>query len=259
MLELVSVTCGYNGRKILDNVSFRVDGGEIVGVIGPNGAGKTTLFRATTKIVKPWHGTILIDGTDSARLSCRRLAQICAAMQQALEIPFPFTVEEFVLMGRFPHLARLQNPGPRDHGIAAQALAATDTLHVSKRPINELSGGERQRVILAQALCQQPRLLLLDEPTAHLDIGHQVDMLNLIRKLSRKNNLAVMAVLHDLNLAGEYCDRLIMLKDGRIHSIGTPAQVLTYQNIEEVYKTLVVVKENPVSHKPHVFPVSSYT
>jgi len=259
MLELISLTCGYDGRKILDDVSFKAGAGEMIGIIGPNGAGKTTLFRAITKIVKPWRGTILIDGGDSRQLSCRKLAQICAAMQQSLEIPFPFTVEEFVLMGRFPHLGQFQNPGPADREIAAQAMAATDTLHVAGRPINELSGGERQRAILAQALCQQPKLLLLDEPTAHLDIGHQVDMLNLIKKLSRKNNLTVMAVLHDLNLAGEYCDRLIMFKDGKIHSIGTPEQVLTYQNIEEVYKTLVVVKENPISHKPHIFPVSNYS
>jgi len=172
-----------------------------------------------------------------------------------LETNFYFTVEEFVLMGRFPHMKRWQNPSRSDTDAVERSLGFCDLSGLKSQPINELSGGERQRAMLAQAIAQDSKLLLLDEPTAHLDIGHQCAILDLIRKLNRENGLTVLSVLHDLNLASEYCDRLIMLNKGSIHLSGNPSEVLNYRSIEEVYKTVVVAKDNPVSGKPHIFVV----
>jgi len=260
VLQLRSVSCGYPGKKVLQDISFEVPEGDFLGIIGPNGAGKTTLFRAITRILKPWQGTIQFEGKDIFSISRFVLAQQVATMLQMLAMPFSFTVEDFVLMGRYPHLGRLKNPGETDLAIVRESLELTDTLSLRERTLNELSGGERQRVILAQALAQRPKLLLLDEPTAHLDIGHQIQILDLVRKLNRQKRLTIITVLHDLNLAAEYCDHLLLLNEGSIHTHGKPQDVLTYQNIEQVYKTVVIVKENPVSKKPHILPVStSYT
>jgi iron complex transport system ATP-binding protein len=160
------------------------------------------------------------------------------------------------MMGRFPHLGRLKDPGKRDREITEESLELTDTADLRFRTLHELSGGERQRVLLAQALAQKPVLLLLDEPTAHLDIGHQIGILNVIKKLNQHQGLTVITVLHDLNLAGEYCGRIVLMNAGRIHTDGPPSEVLTYRNIEDVYKTVVIVKENPLSKKPYVVLVS---
>jgi iron complex transport system ATP-binding protein len=176
-------------------------------------------------------------------------------LPQVLEIAFSFGVAEFVAMGRYPHLRRFERLKRNDLRVVEEAMEATDVLHLRERRISELSGGERQRVILAQAFAQEPRLLLLDEPTTHLDIGHQVEVLSIIRKLNREKGLTIIMILHDLNLASEYCNWLILLKEGRIFKEGPPKDVLTYQNIEDVYRTSVVVGESPVSSKPHVFLV----
>jgi iron complex transport system ATP-binding protein len=159
-------------------------------------------------------------------------------------------------MGRIPHLKRLQFETQRDLKIAQDALAMTDTPHLKEKMINELSSGERQRVIIAKALAQEPSLLFLDEPTSHLDIGHQIQILDLLKKLNRQNNLTIVMVLHDLNLASEYCSRIVLLNEGRIFKQGSPAEVLTYQNIEAVYRTVVVVNNNPLNSKPYVVLVS---
>ena len=177
-------------------------------------------------------------------------------MPQILEVPFAFSVEEFVLMGRFPHTGRFEALKQRDYRILEDTLNLTDTFPFRGRKIYELSGGERQRVILAQGFAQEPQLLLLDEPTSHLDIAHQVQILDLVKKLNKEKGLTVIIVLHDLNLASSYCDRLILLKEGAIFTEGSPQDVLTYQNIEKVYKTVVVVKENPISLKPYILLVS---
>jgi iron complex transport system ATP-binding protein len=159
-------------------------------------------------------------------------------------------------MGRYPHRKRLASPRQNDREIVQQSLTLTDTVHLKERKLNELSGGERQRVVLAQALAQKPKLLLLDEPTSHLDIGHQIAILDVIKRLNRQDSLTVITVLHDLNLASEYCDRLALMDEGSLMATGTPHEVLTYQNIEKAYKTIAVVKDNPLTHKPHIFPIS---
>lgn len=256
LLRVDDLICGYGDAKVLKGVSFSVKRGDLLGIVGPNGAGKTTLFRAITRILKPWKGEILYCGKDLNRISRRDLAREVAVLPQILDISFSFSVEQFISMGRFPHLKKFQRLRKYDLEVIEKVMVLSDVLPFRERKISELSGGERQRAILAQGFAQEPRLLLLDEPTAHLDIGHQVEILDLIRRLNREGDLTVIMVLHDLNLASEYCDRLILLKEGRIFKEGDPKEVLTFENIEKVYNTVVIVKENPVSSKPYILLVS---
>jgi len=255
LLRVDDLTCGYNGTEVIRGISFSVNDGEFAGIIGPNGSGKTTLFRAIAGVLKAWRGRIIYRGRDIALIHHSELAKEVAVLPQLLEVAFQFTVEEFVMMGRYPHIPRFGRTTRRDLVEVEKAMEMTGTLSMRRRMISELSGGERQRCLLAQGLAQEPRLLLLDEPTAHLDIGHQIEALDLVKGLNREKKLTVLVVLHDLNLAGEYCDRLLLLSEGRIHSSGKPKNVLTYQAIEEVYKTVVVVSTNPISSSPYVLPV----
>ncbi|MDD5595306.1 MAG: ABC transporter ATP-binding protein, partial [Candidatus Omnitrophica bacterium] len=188
-------------------------------------------------------------------MDLKKFCQRVAFVQQDTAINFPFTVLEIVLMGRIPHLKRLQAESKKDRQIAQNAMVATDTTNLALKRIDELSSGERQRVIIAKALTQEPILLFLDEPTSHLDIGHQIQVLDLLKKLNRQSNLTIVMVLHDLNLASEYCNRVLLLNAGEVFKAGAPEEVLTYQNIEAVYKTIVVVKENPISKKPYIILV----
>lgn len=255
MLEVKKLICGYDHNEIIKDVSFLVREKEIVGIIGPNGAGKTTLFRAITRILKPYQGSIAYRGKDIEDVSYADLAKDIAVLPQVLSVPFSFTVEEFVAMGRFPYVGRLSRLKKKDFAIIEESMNLTDTFKLRNRFINELSGGERQMTYIAQALAQEPKLILLDEPTAHLDIAHQIKILDLINRLNKQKNLTVIMVLHDLNLASQYCHNLILINEGKVHKIGPPKEVLAYEVIEEVYKTVVVVKENPISKKPYVFLV----
>lgn len=255
MLEIRDLTCGYE-KFFLREISLRVGRGELIGIIGPNGSGKTTLLKAITGTLKPQKGEILLKGKNIRHMGFRGLARTVAVVSQNIPASF-MTVEEFVLLGRIPHYSRLQFlETKKDEKIARKYMSVTDTLRYQNQPMEEISGGERQLAVVARALAQEPELLLLDEPTSHLDIKHQTAILDLVRELNRSSHLTVMMVLHDLNLASEYCDRLILLNNGNIHRIGTPAEVLTFQIIEEVYETVVVVEENPISHKPYVLVVS---
>ena len=256
MLELQSVSAGYSGKPIISDISFKAESGSFWGIIGPNGAGKTTLFRTISRIINPLSGNILYEGKDVSGIPRHELVKTVTTMLPLFDIPFSFSVEEFVMLGRFPHQKRFEKPSDDDVNAVEQSLAFTDTLAFKHRKLNELSGGERQRVILAQALAQKPKLLLLDEPTAYLDIGHQIAMLDLVKKLNKTEDLTVITILHDLNLASEYCEKLLLMNNGRVHKVGTPEEVLTYKNIEQVYKTVVVVRENPISLKPYVIAVS---
>lgn len=255
MLEIKNLTCGYDSKFILQGINFEIGAGELVGIIGPNGSGKTTLLRAITKVIRPKKGEILLEKENIEKLRFKELAKKIAVVSQNSVANF-MTVEEFVLLGRIPHRRRLQFLETKvDAKIAQEGMALTDTLRFKERSLGTLSSGERQLVVIARTLAQEPRLLLLDEPTSHLDIAHQVKILDLLKRLN-KNGLTVIIVLHDLNLASEYCSRLILLHNGSVHKVGPPHEVLTYQIIEEVYKTIVVVKENPVSSKPYIFLVS---
>lgn len=252
MLQVKDLVCGYERRFFLKDIYLRVESGELLGIIGPNGSGKTTLLRAISRVLRPQKGELLFREKNINRLSYKELAQRIAVVSQTPGI-LGINVEEYILLGRIPYRRRFQFLEDRhDEEIAKKAMRLTDTLEFSQRPVNELSGGETQRVVIARALAQEPELLLLDEPTTHLDIGHQIEILDLIRELNKKERLTVIAVFHDLNIASEYCDRLVLLKDGEIYKIGSPQEVLTYQIIEEVYNTLVVIQENPVSSRPLV-------
>ncbi|MCX5782579.1 MAG: ABC transporter ATP-binding protein [Elusimicrobia bacterium] len=256
ILELRSVASGYSGKEVVSDISFVLEEGGFLGIIGPNGAGKTTLFRTITKIIEPMRGTVLFSGRDIGGIKRHELAREVSAMLPLYDLPFSYSVLDFVMMGRFPHQKRFGLPSKKDLEITRKSLELTDAWHLSGRRLHEISGGERQRVILAQALAQEPRLLLLDEPTAYLDLGHQIAILDVIKKLNRENGLSIITILHDLNLAGEYCSRILMLNGGKIFMEGTPHEVLKYQNIEQVYKTVVIVKNNPISSKPYVIAVS---
>lgn len=256
MLELKRLTCGYDSKFILQDINFRVEDKEFVGIIGPNGSGKTTLLRAVSRVLKPKRGSVILEGKDIWQMRFKELAKKVAVVPQSSSQVF-MSVEEFVLLGRIPHLGSFQFlEAKKDMDIAERCMVLTDTLKLKGQSMTEISGGERQLAIIARALTQEPQLLLLDEPTAHLDIAHQVKILDLIKRLNKEFGLTVITVLHDLNLASEYCHRLLLLNQGRLYKIGTPQEVLTYQVIEEVYKTVVVVEKNPISSKPYILLIS---
>ena len=251
MLQVDKLTCGYDSKFSLQDISFKIIPGELLGVIGPNGSGKTTLLKVITKVLKPQKGRIVFDGKDISKMGFKEFARKVAFVPQTSAAGLNMTVEEFVLLGRIPHRGQFQFLETKgDEQVAEQAMALADVLELSERFLFELSGGEKQLATIARALAQEPQLLLLDEPTAHLDIGHQVKILDLVRRLNHKNGLTIIIVLHDLNLASLYCDTLLLLKEGKIHSMGAPEEILTYSEIEEVYETPVVVKTNPVVSKP---------
>ncbi|TMB96315.1 MAG: ABC transporter ATP-binding protein [Chloroflexi bacterium] len=238
----------------LRGVSLVVSGGELVGLIGPNGSGKSTLVRAVTGVLHPGAGQVRLLGVEAGSLSQRQRALRVAVVPQNPALPDAFTALEVVLMGRTPHLRLLENEGRRDLKAVSRAMRATDTMELADRRIGELSGGERQRVVLARALAQETPLLLLDEPTAHLDIGHQASVLELMRRLCLQQKRGVLAVVHDLTLAAQFCDRLVMLSHGEIAAQGTAAQVLQAPVIQQVYGASVQVLVHPETGRPVVAP-----
>lgn len=255
MLKIRNVTCGYGLRFRLRNISLAIRDGELVGIIGPNGSGKTTLLRTITRLLEPTEGEVLLEEKDISKMTAKDLARKIAVVPQSLNID-GMSVEEFVLLGRLPHFEKFQLlEAKRDFEVVKKCMELTDTYRLKDRVMEEMSGGERQLVLIARALAQEPKLLLLDEPTAHLDITHQVQILDMIKRLNREFGLTVLMVLHELNLASEYCQRLVLMNNGRIHKTGTAEEVLDYRVIEEVYKTVVVVERNPISSKPYVLIV----
>ncbi len=252
LVEARAVAFGYGGSFRLEGVSFGVSAGEILGVIGPNASGKTTLVRLLSKVHEPERGEIRLSGMPLARLSRRALARQVAAVPQELAPAFPVTVEELCLMGRHPHAEGRFFEGPQDLARAREAMALAGVLELAREPFDALSGGERQRVVLARALAQEPRLLLLDEPTSHLDLRHQREIVGLLRRLNRDRGTTILLVSHDLNLAGEVADRLMLLAGGRVTRVGTPVEVLEEPTLEAAYGCPVRVEKNPVSGRPVV-------
>jgi iron complex transport system ATP-binding protein len=253
ILTVEHVTAGYEKDPIISDITFGIMKGGIFGIIGPNGAGKTTLFKTVSKILKPWKGVIRYGGDDLTKISHKMYARKVSVIPQFRTAPPPFTVEEFVSMGRYPHGGRLSRFAPEDRRIVEENLRRLNLEHFRNKRMNTLSGGEMQRVFLAQGLAQSPELILMDEPTSHLDITHKIRILDVISLLSRETGLTALIVLHDLNLASAYCDRLAMMKHGRIHAMGTASEVLTEERIMEVYETPVRIGEDPALLKPHIF------
>jgi iron complex transport system ATP-binding protein len=255
VLEAREVTFAYDGRRVVDALSLAVGRGELVGVVGPNGAGKTTLVRLLAGVLAPHAGTIALDGRALAERSRRELARALALVPQDPRVEFPFTALEVVLMGRAPYLSGLGFAAGRDVALARAALERLGLHDVEERPLDALSGGERQRVFLARALVQEPRVLLLDEPTTHLDLRHQTTILEVVRERVRSAGLAAIAVLHDLNLAAMACDRLVLLASGRVAASGAAADVLTSDRLAAVFGARVHVGRHERADAPMVLPL----
>ncbi len=252
LLSLGSVTAGYGPRPVVRDVTLSVGGGEVVGLVGPNGSGKTTLIRVASRALRPVAGQVAVAGRDPYRLAGREAARLVAVVPQDLLPAFSFTALEMVLMGRAPYLGRWGGGGPRDWARVREAMAATGVQHLADRPVEELSGGERRRVVLAQALAQDAPVLLLDEPTTHLDIRHVLDLLSIVRGLAERDGKAVLAILHDLNLAAATCDRLVLLHRGEVVAEGRPEKVVTRDLLREVYEVEVEVESSGATGRPAV-------
>jgi iron complex transport system ATP-binding protein len=253
MLKIQSLSVSYGPRRVLHEISLAVQSGEVLALIGPNGAGKSTLIRAVSGVI-PYGGHVRTNGDDFASLSTLQRARYVAAVPQAVSLPPAYTVWETVLFGRTPHLGFLGQPSQKDEEIARQSLARVSALPLADRRVGELSGGEQQRILLARALCQSTPILLLDEPTAHLDLQFQVGLLELVQELAHKDNLAVLVALHDLNLAAHYADRIALMVAGAIKAEGTPEQVLRPELIEQAYCLPVQVVRHPFLDIPLVLP-----
>jgi iron complex transport system ATP-binding protein len=235
-LRVQGIEFAYNSVPVLKDVAFEAKEGEIIGVLGPNGSGKTTLLRCMNRALSPSKGTVLVEDKEIGSLSRKEIANEMAVVPQNCIITFPFTALEIVMMGRNPSMDRFQRETKGDIEIVRNAMEATSVTHLAGRSMNQLSGGERQRVIIARALAQQPKILLLDEPTLHLDVNHQMEIMELVRELARREKLTVIMVSHDLNLAARYCDKLILLSEGSVLSAGSVPDVLTQDNVEKVFR-----------------------
>jgi len=245
-------------RWTLQDVSFVVEPGETLGIVGPNGSGKTSLLKLLAKVIPEQQGTIILFGKPLSKLRQEDVARDVSFVPQDTSQSFPFTVAETVLMGRFPH--RHRRPwhlgfgwdSQDDRTIARQAMVTMDVWKLAARPVTELSGGERQRVVIARSLAQDPQVLLLDEPTAFLDLQHQIEICALLHRLKQEHGLTIVLVSHDLNLAGQYCDRVLLLDQGRVVRIGVPADVIQRDVLETVYRCRVLVDCHPHSGLPRV-------
>jgi len=246
-LEARDIGLTLDGARILDRVLLEARPGEFIGLIGPNGAGKSTLLRAISGLLRA-EGQVRIEERDLRRLSARAIARIIAQVPQTTVLDFAFTSLEVVLMGRHPHLGAVSLEGHRDLEIAREAMAFTNTDQFAQRDVRTLSGGERQRVLIARALAQEPRLLLLDEPTANLDLHHQLQVLDLVKTLVAEGVTAIAAI-HDLNLAANHCDRLYLLKQGRLLAYGRPWEVLTPANLQEGFGVRALVYTDPITDR----------
>lgn len=233
-------------QTLLDSVDLHADSGQLVGLIGPNGAGKSTLLRAISGILRQQEGTVYLDGTDLQSISSKEVAARLALVPQIAPYTHGFTALELVLMGRYPHLGRFQIEGAEDDHIARDSMRLTETEQFAGRTLDTLSGGERQRVFVSRALAQQPRVLLLDEPTSNLDIFHQIKVLDLVRQLV-DDGLTAVAAIHDLNMAARYCDRLVLLSEGRVLADGPPESVLSPEVIESAFGVKSAVYRDPVT------------
>ena len=260
MIHIEKLSVAYDKKQILKNINLHMRTCEITGIIGPNGSGKTTLLRAITKILKPKSGRIKINQIDIVDMSSLNLAKMIAVVSQYSSNAFDMSVEDYVLLGRIPYRSNFQFiDSYTDQHIARDSLALAGMDGFQNRSLDSLSAGERQLVLIARALTQQTKILLLDEPTSHLDIFHQIKILNLIKKLNRNYKMTFIIVMHDLNLASQYCDRLILLNHGQVIKQGLPEEVLNEKLIEQVYKTKVIIKNNPVTQNPFIILTPNQT
>lgn len=254
ILRAEDVWAGYGGAPVLKGVCLRLSRGEFVGLLGPNGSGKSTLLRVLSGVLKPQRGQVWLAGKPLRNLSAKEVAQQLAFVPQREEVAFAFTAWEVVLLGRAPYIGWWGKERVEDVRATERAMQRTDCLALAERAVGTLSGGERQRVVLARGLAQETPLLFLDEPLTHLDVSHQVGTLSLLRQLNREEGLTVLAALHDINLASEFCDRLLVLQQGRVVADGAPAEVVTPELLARVFGVDAWVRVNPATGRPHMLP-----
>lgn len=254
MLELKNLSFGYKEKKTLKNINMHVNSGEVVGIIGPNGSGKSTLLKCMNLILKP-KGHIFLEGAELQTLSLKEISTIIGYVPQSIQVSsFPIKVFDVVLLGRRPYIR--WNVRDRDLDFVSEIFSLLNLDDLSMRNFNELSGGEKQKILLARALAQEPKILLLDEPTSNLDVKHQLEIMDVIRNLSREKSLAVVIVLHDLNLASRYCDRLVLLDSGQVFATGTPEEILINSNIKTVYNVDAEINYSKKTGSITVLPIS---
>ena len=251
-IEVKDITFSYNSRPVLEGVTLKAAGGNVSSLVGPNGSGKTTLIKCINRILKPRLGTVLVEKKDVGKVKLRELAKLLGYVPQSASHVFPSTVFDAVLLGRRPYVN--WGVSPRDKEVVSCMLSLMGLEEMALRQFNQLSGGERQKVLIARALAQEPQVLLLDEPTSNLDLRHQLEVLGIVRSIVDERGIAAIMAIHDLNLASRFSDQLIFLDKGRIYDAGEPAQVLTQENIRNVYGVEAIVSKN--SGYPHIIPIA---
>ena len=251
-ISLQQLSFSYRTQPVLQGVSLEIPQRSLLALIGPNGSGKTTLLRLMSKVLRPQQGTILLHGRPLSSFSARDLARQLAVISSEQHFEFPFSVADVVAMGRFPHLNRLERMSDQDWTMVDEAMERTSVLHFRHRSISQLSSGEKQRVLIARAIAQQPSVLMLDEPNAHLDINHQIAIFNLLRTLNRQHQMTVIVVLHDLSAAATFCETMVLLHRGQIVRTGTPAEVITAELIQQTYGAEVAVFPSPLGGRPQI-------
>jgi iron complex transport system ATP-binding protein len=255
VLKLDDVCFSYSEVPVINRISFEIKKGEFSGLIGPNGSGKSTIVKLISRYLKINSGRISYNGRDIYRYTIREFSRDISVLPQSIKAVFAMKVFDFVLLGRLPYKNRFDNFIEEDIEEACRALKLTDTFGLKDRTVLELSGGEWQRVVLSQALCQTPKVLLLDEPTTHLDIGHQTEVMDILYELNKSLGITILMIIHDLNIASEYCEKIFLIDKGLLKYSGTPSEVLNYNAIEDIYKVKALVYDNPTTKKPYVFPI----
>jgi len=255
ILSAKNLSFSYNQQKVLAGISFDIEKGSFISILGPNGAGKSTLVNIISKVLQDFSGEVTVGGKDIRAMSAKDLARMIAVVPQYTNPSFSFNVREMVMMGRHPYISRFGSEGSRDHEVVEEVMEKTKIMEFANRRFSELSGGEKQRVVLAQALAQESPILLLDEPTSHLDINFQIEFMNLFLDLNRKEEKTVIGIFHDINLAIQNSGMTMLLKDGKIYRFGKTEEVVDRSNLKNVFGSDVFVGKNPITGKLYVSPV----
>lgn len=254
-IKVKNLSWSYGDEMVLKNIDLTVERGKFYSIIGPNGSGKTTLFKLISNALESKVGSIYLNDRDLKKYSNRELARLVSTVPQNTAVEFDFSVQDIVMMGRAPYLRRFQSESENDLKIVEKAMEMVDIVCLREKQINGISGGERQRAIIARAIAQSTEIMLLDEPISHIDLRYQIELLDTVKRLNREKGITVVAILHDLNLAAEYSDKLFLINKGEIVAKGKPEEVLTESNIEEVYGLKVNLVENPETKKPYIIPI----
>lgn len=257
MISTKNLKVGYEEKIIIEDLSITVNKGEVVSIIGPNGCGKSTLLKALSRMIKPISGKVYIENKDIKQIKNKKISQKICLLSQHNNAPLDLTVEELVYFGRMPHKKWYETKTVEDKEIVDWAIENTGLKKYKNTPIRELSGGERQRAYIAQALCQKPDVLLLDEPTTYLDISYQLELMELVRTINEKFNITIVMVLHELNQASKYSDRLIIMKNGTIISDGSPNDTVNKEVIKDVYNIECDIDNDPITNKPRIHPIKT--